>query len=119
MKIGVIADDFTGRCWLPGLRFVTHYHDHPAYITALADSIRDYREEHGSAEKLLFSYHGEPRRYLDEGDPYHCECLKTTRLVAEELGLAEGEFMSAFQSRFGREEWLKPYTDETLKALPG
>jgi ferrochelatase len=114
-----IADDFTGRRWLPGLRFVTHYHDHPAYITALADSIRDYREEHGSADKLLFSYHGEPRRYLDEGDPYHCECLKTTRLVAEELGLAEGEFMSAFQSRFGREEWLKPYTDETLKALPG
>ena len=114
-----IADDFTGRRWLPGLRFVTHYHDHPAYITALADSIRDYREEHGSADRLLFSYHGEPRRYLDEGDPYHCECLKTTRLVAEELGLAEGEFMSAFQSRFGREEWLKPYTDETLKALPG
>ena len=114
-----IADDFTGRRWLPGLRFVTHYHDHPAYITALADSIRDYREEHGSADKLLFSYHGEPRRYLDEGDPYHCECLKTTRLVAEELGLAEGEFMSAFQSRFGREEWLKPYTDETLKSLPG
>ena len=114
-----IADDFTGRRWLPGLRFVTHYHDHPAYITALADSIRDYREEHGSADKLLFSYHGEPRRYLDEGDPYHCECLKTTRLVAEELGLAEGEFTSAFQSRFGREEWLKPYTDETLKALPG
>ena len=60
-----IADDFTGRRWLPGLRFVTHYHDHPAYITALADSIRDYREEHGSADRLLFSYHGEPRRYLD------------------------------------------------------
>jgi ferrochelatase len=114
-----IAADFTHRRWLPEFRFVTHYHDHPAYISALADSIRAFREEHGSADKLLFSYHGEPRRYLDEGDPYHCECLKTTRLVAEELGLAEGDFLSSFQSRFGREEWLKPYTDETLKALPG
>jgi ferrochelatase len=114
-----IAADFTHRRWLPEFRFVTHYHDHPAYISALADSIRAFREEHGSADKLLFSYHGEPRRYLDEGDPYHCECLKTTRLVAEELGLAEGDFLSSFQSRFGREEWLTPYTDETLKALPG
>ncbi len=114
-----IAEDFTQRRWLPELRFVTHYHDHPAYIRALADSVRVFREEHGSADKLLFSYHGEPRRYLDEGDPYHCECLKTTRLVAEELGLAEDNFASSFQSRFGREEWLKPYTDETLKALPG
>jgi ferrochelatase len=114
-----IAKDFTRRRWLPEFRFVTHYHDHPAYISALADSIRAYRQEHGSADKLLFSYHGEPRRYLDEGDPYHCECLKTTRLVAEELGLAEGEFTTSFQSRFGREEWLRPYTDETLKALPG
>ena len=114
-----IAEDFTGRRWLPELRFVTHYHDHPAYITALADSIRAYRDQHGSADKLLFSYHGEPKRYLTEGDPYHCECLKTTRLVAEQLGLAEADFSSSFQSRFGREEWLKPYTDETLKALPG
>jgi ferrochelatase len=114
-----IAEDFTQRRWLPEFRFVTHYHDHPAYIQALAQSIRVFREQHGSADKLLFSYHGEPRRYLDEGDPYHCECLKTTRLVAEELGLAEGEYASTFQSRFGREEWLKPYTDETLKALPG
>jgi ferrochelatase len=114
-----VAEDFTRRRWLPELRFVTHYHDHPAYISALADSIRAYRSEHGSADKLLFSYHGEPRSYLDRGDPYHCECLKTTRLVAEELGLEEGTYMSSFQSRFGREEWLKPYTDETLKGMPG
>jgi ferrochelatase len=114
-----IAADFTGRRWLPQLRFVSHYCDHPGYIAALAASIMEYRAEHGSADKLIFSYHGEPRRYLDQGDPYHCQCLKTTRLVAETLGLPEGQYMTTFQSRFGREEWLQPYTDETLKALPG
>ena len=113
-----IAEDFTTRRWLPELRFASHYHDHPAYITALADSIRDFRAQHGSADKLMFSYHGEPKKYLEKGDPYHCECLKTSRLVAEELGLQEEEYTSAFQSRFGREEWLRPYTDETLKAFP-
>jgi ferrochelatase len=114
-----LAENFTQRRWLPELRFVSHYHDHPTYISALADSIRAYREEHGNADKLLFSYHGVPQRYLDEGDPYHCECLKTARLVAEELGLDEADYLTTFQSRFGREEWLKPYTDETLKGLPG
>jgi len=113
-----IAQDFTRRRWLPELRFVSHYHDHPAYIAALADSIRAFRAEHGTADKLMFSYHGEPQKYLDKGDPYHCECLKTSRLVAEALGLDKEEYFSAFQSRFGREEWLKPYTDETLKAFP-
>lgn len=114
-----LAADFTHRRWLPELRFVSHYHDHPAYISAVADSIRAYRAEHGSADLLLFSYHGVPQRYLDEGDPYHCECLKTSRLVAEELGLQETDYVTTFQSRFGREEWLKPYTDVTLKKLPG
>jgi protoporphyrin/coproporphyrin ferrochelatase len=112
-----LAKDFTGRRWLPQLRFVSHYCDHPGYIAALAASIQAYRAEHGDAEKLIFSYHGEPRRYLDQGDPYHCQCMKTTRLVAEILGLEENQYMSCFQSRFGREEWLQPYTDETLKAL--
>ncbi len=114
-----LSEDFTRRRWLPDLRFVTHYHDHPAYVAAVADSIADHREEHGDADLLLFSYHGVPQRYLDEGDPYHCECLKTSRLVAERLGLPESAYRVVFQSRFGREEWLKPYTDETLKALPG
>ena len=113
-----LAGDFTRRRWLPELRFVTHYHDHPAYIAALADSIRAYRAEHGSADKLMFSFHGVPQRYLDEGDPYHCECLKTARLVAEELGLEKSDYLATFQSRFGREPWLQPYTDETLKGLP-
>ncbi|MEM8661363.1 MAG: ferrochelatase, partial [Pseudomonadota bacterium] len=104
--------------WLPEMRFVNQYHDHPAYIEAICDSIHQYRAQHGNADKLLFSYHGEPRRYLDQGDPYHCQCHKTTRLVAQRLGLGEGEYMTTFQSRFGRAEWLQPYTDATLKALP-
>jgi len=113
-----LAEDFSRRRWLPELRFVSHYHDHPAYIEALADSIAAHRGRHGAAELLLFSFHGVPRRYLDEGDPYHCECLKTARLVAAHLGLAAGDYRVTFQSRFGREEWLQPYTDVTLKALP-
>lgn len=114
-----LAADFTRRRWLPELRFVSSYHDYPAYIRALADSVRGHREQHGAADRLIFSYHGEPRRYLDEGDPYFCHCHKTTRLVAEALELSESDYLVTFQSRFGREEWLQPYTDETLKALPG
>jgi len=67
----------------------------------------------------MLSYHGVPKKYLTKGDPYHCECHKTSRLLAERLGLAKDDYMTTFQSRFGREEWLKPYTDETLKSLPG
>ncbi len=113
-----IAGDFASRRWLPDLRFVSHYHDDPRYIQAIAESIRSHREQHGNADLLLFSYHGIPRRYLLDGDPYHCQCHATTRLVATELGLAEDEYRTTFQSRFGREEWLQPYTDHTLKALP-
>jgi ferrochelatase len=113
-----LAADFTQRRWLPQLRFVNHYHDHPRYIAALADSVRAWRETHGSADHLLFSYHGVPQRYLQQGDPYHRECLATTRLVAQALGLQEGDYQTTFQSRFGREEWLRPYTDATLKGLP-
>lgn len=113
-----IAADFTQRRWLPDFRFVSHYHDYPLYIDAVANSIRQHREAHGKADKLIFSYHGVPLRYLKNGDPYHCECYKTSRLVAEKLGLGSDDYMTTFQSRFGREEWLKPYTDETLKSLP-
>lgn len=113
-----IAADFTKRRWLPDFRFISHYHDYPAYIKAVGDKIKAHWAEHGRADKLIFSYHGVPKRYLLQGDPYHCECYKTTRLVAEYLGLSSSEYMTTFQSRFGREEWLKPYTDETLKALP-
>lgn len=114
-----IAEDFTARRWLPDFQFIANYHDEPGYIGAIAKSIREHWATHERAEKLLFSYHGEPRRYLNSGDPYHCQCHKTTRLVADELGLGEGEYLSTFQSRFGREEWLKPYTDHTLQQLAG
>ncbi len=99
---------------VPDLRFISHYHDDPGYIGALAASIRDYWEEQGRRGRLLFSFHGIPQRYFDHGDPYHCECHKTARLVAETLQLESSEWALAFQSRFGREEWLKPYTDKTL-----
>jgi len=113
-----LAADFRQRRWLPDLRFISSYHDDPRYIRAIANSIKRHWETHSRAEKLIFSYHGMPKRYLLSGDPYHCQCHKTTRLVAEELELSSNEFLTTFQSRFGREEWLKPYTDETLKELP-
>jgi ferrochelatase len=114
-----LAKDFTKRRWLPELRFITHYHDFPPFIEAAAKRIERHWEQHGRADKLLFSYHGIPLRYLKNGDPYHCECYKTSRLLAERLGLGEEEYLTTFQSRFGREEWLQPYTDMTMKALPG
>jgi ferrochelatase len=113
-----LALDFQRRRYIPELRFVSAYHDNDAYIQALANSIIEFREKHGEVDKLVFSYHGVPLRYLHNGDPYHCFCHQTTRLVAEKLGLAEGSYMTTFQSRFGREPWLQPYTDETLKRLP-
>ncbi len=104
--------------WLPEIRFINHYHRHTGYIKALANSIREYQAQHGKPQLLVLSYHGVPQRYLDNGDPYHCECLVTSRLVAEELELSKDEYRTTFQSLFGKEEWIKPYTDATLKALP-
>lgn len=113
-----IAKDFTQRRWLPEFRFITHYHDFDPFIEAAAERIQRHWQTHNQADKLIFSYHGIPLRYLKNGDPYHCECYKTSRLIAEKLGLGESEYLTTFQSRFGREEWLQPYTDETMKALP-
>jgi ferrochelatase len=103
--------------WLPELRFVRHYPDHPQYIEALAASVRAFWAEQGRAERLVMSFHGIPRAYLEAGDPYHCECHKTARLLAERLQLAPGEWVISFQSRLGRQEWLRPYTDQTLQQL--
>lgn len=100
--------------WVPELRFVQHYHDHPAYIQALAASVRAHRESQERSGKLLMSFHGIPKRYFLAGDPYFCECRKTGRLLAEALELGEDDWDLAFQSRVGREEWLKPYTDKLL-----
>lgn len=114
-----ISRDFKNRRWLPDLRFISHYHDYPPYIEAMASHIERHWQEHGRQDKLILSYHGIPLSYLLRGDPYHCECHKTSRLLAERLGLRPDQYLTTFQSRFGREEWLRPYTDETLKALPG
>lgn len=100
--------------WLPDLRFVGSYHDDPAYIDALAASIRAHWQAN-ERRHLLFSFHGAPRPYLEAGDPYHCQCLKTARLIAEKLELDAAEWTASFQSRLGRGEWLRPYTDEVLK----
>lgn len=113
-----VAQSFAKRRWIPELRFITHYHDNVNFVKAVADKIRDHWQQHGRADKLIFSYHGIPKRYLLNGDPYHCECHKTSRLIALALGLDENEYFTSFQSRFGREEWLKPYTDDSLKAFP-
>lgn len=112
-----LADYFRQLRWLPELRFATNYHDRTAYIRALANSVREHWKKHGRGEKLLFSFHGLPRSYLLKGDPYHCQCHKTARLVAEMLDLDAAQYEIAFQSRVGREEWLRPYTDETVTQL--
>ncbi len=102
---------------MPEIRTVRSFHDHPVYIAALAANIGDYWAAHGRPDKLLMSFHGVPRYTLDKGDPYHCECRKTGRLLAEALGLATEDYLITFQSRFGRAEWLQPYTAATLEAL--
>lgn len=101
--------------WQPAIRTVPAYADHPLYIEALAESVTEaYASLPHRPDVLLTSYHGMPERYLREGDPYHCQCRKTTRLLRERLGWAEEEVAVTFQSRFGREEWLKPYTVEEV-----
>jgi ferrochelatase len=105
--------------WVPEMRFINQYHDDPGYVRALADTIRRYRDGHGTSDKLLFSFHGIPKDYFLNGDPYYCHCQKTARLVAENLGLAEDQWQLGFQSRVGAKEWLKPYTDHILKDWGG
>lgn len=104
------------RRWIPEFRFINHYHDRPDYIDALAASVEQHWKQHGRGKRLLFSFHGLPRKLLLAGDPYYCHCQKTARLVAEKLGLQEEDWAVSFQSRVGREEWLKPYTDELLES---
>ena len=104
--------------WQPAVRTVPPYHDDPAYIDALATSMREHFSTlDWEPEVVLASYHGIPQSYFEKGDPYHCQCLKTTRLLREKLGWSEDCLRSTFQSRFGPEEWLKPYTDETIAEL--
>lgn len=102
---------------MPAIRTIKHFHDVGAYIQASVQNIRDYWDAHGRPEKLVMSFHGLPRYTLEKGDPYYCECQKTGRLIAEGLGLSEAQYTISFQSRFGRTEWLQPYTTAVLHAL--
>jgi len=103
---------------LPEVRFIRDYHQHPAYIRALAQSVRESWKDQGQEpEKLVMSFHGIPQRYADQGDPYPQHCQKTAVLLAKELGLKDDQWLLTYQSRFGREPWLQPYTDFTLEKL--
>jgi protoporphyrin/coproporphyrin ferrochelatase len=106
------------RRWIPELRTIGGYHDEPGYVDALAASIAELWRRDGEPERLVLSFHGMPKRYLLAGDPYFCFCQKTARLVVDRLGIDPAHALVTFQSRFGNEEWLQPYTDETLRALP-
>lgn len=117
-----VFDEVTNRLqrtrWIPETRFINSYIDETKYIEALAASVRKSWSENGQADLLVTSYHGIPKRYLLNGDPYHCQCHKTTRLLRLALGLPEDKVKVVFQSRVGREPWLQPYCDETMKQLP-
>ena len=103
---------------LPPLTVVQDYHDHAAYIEALGDSVKQHWQQHGQSDYLLCSYHGIPQRFADNGDPYPKHCESTTNALLQHLGLDDSQMGMSYQSRFGREPWLMPYTDETLKGLP-
>lgn len=111
-----ISDAFRNSRWMPEIRFISRYHEEPEYVQALAASIQEAWQEFGPTDRLLFSFHGMPKRYATEGDPYGEECHRTAQLVAEKLGLSAPHWQLAFQSRFGREEWLQPYTDQVLES---
>src|SRR5690349_8926596 len=102
---------------LPALRVVKHFHDHPGYIDAAVRQVKGFWSQHGRPDKLVMSFHGLPRFTLDRGDPYHCECHKTARLLAAALELDPDQYLVTFQSRFGRAKWLQPYTMDVMQQL--
>lgn len=112
-----VAATLRGERFLPALRFVDHYHEEDDYIHALAESIRRHQKHHGTPDRLVFSFHGIPQRYADAGDPYPRQCEATVAKLVRRLGLGDDQWLLTYQSRFGREPWLQPYTDETLKRL--
>lgn len=114
-----VARTLSGWRWVPELRMITHYHDNQAYIKALTRSVKDFWAEKGEPQRLLLSFHGLPVRTLTAGDPYHCQCQKTARLFKEALEFPDERIYLTFQSRFGREEWLQPYTEDVLRQLGG
>jgi ferrochelatase len=102
---------------IPHLKFVRNFHDNPLYIQAIARQIKQHWQQNGQAERLIFSFHGVPERTLHLGDPYHCECVKTARLITKELDIDPELTMTTFQSRFGKAKWIEPYTEPTVKQL--
>ncbi|AGA35178.1 Ferrochelatase, protoheme ferro-lyase [Thioalkalivibrio nitratireducens DSM 14787] len=116
--LDAVSEELRRWRWAPDLHFLSGYEREAGYINALAASVQEHWDQHGRAERLIMSFHGVPRRYLLAGDPYHCFCHATGHALAQALGLEDGRWQVSFQSRFGREEWLRPYTDETLAALP-
>lgn len=112
-----LFDALKSRRWMPELRTVGSYHDDPAHLDALAHSVRAHWDTHGRGDRLLISFHSIPRRYLDAGDPYFCQCHKTARLLAQRLDLASEQWAVSFQSRLGRQPWLQPYTDIVVPQL--
>lgn len=115
--VDAVASWSAGVRYLPELRFVNHYHDDRGYVQALVRRIERYWREHGRGDHLVMSFHGVPERTLHLGDPYHCQCHKTARLLATQLRLEKDQYTVAFQSRFGKAKWLQPYTEPTLRAL--
>ena len=115
--IDVLARQIRRWRWVPELRTINHYHDDPGFLRALAASIRETWKD-GEPDRLVLSYHGVPKRYIDNGDPYQCQCLETTRLLVRELGIDERRVVSTFQSQFGRETWIGPKTDALMRELP-
>jgi len=115
--IDAVADELRHWRALPELRFINDYHRHPAYISALAESVRRYWSVHGEPDKLLLSFHGIPQEYVDAGDPYAEQCYNTAALLIAALELPKDRWQLSFQSRLGPKQWLQPYTDHTLEAL--
>ena len=109
---------FTKQRWVPKLSFVSDYHHYDSYICAVGESIKSHWAEHGRKQKLIMSFHGVPKKFSDRGDPYEHQCKDSAKRIADYLGLEESQWMLVFQSRLGAEEWLQPYCDKTLKALP-
>lgn len=113
-----VGDSLKQQRWVPELHFINAYHTNKHYIDALCSSIKNHWKEHTKAEKLIFSFHGVPQRYVKSGDPYQHQCEETVTLVTNKLGLKENEWLLVYQSKIGREPWLQPYCDETMKSLP-
>jgi len=115
--IEAVFDELKKWRWVPSIQVIGDYHDHPAYISAAAESVRRFWTQSQKPEKLVLSFHGIPKEYVEKGDPYEAQCQRTAALIAEALSLEKDSWLATFQSRLGRGEWLKPYTDEVLVKL--